>query len=130
MIPMKHLPKHIRDRLSPAKATPRRRGMNRWELAYASHLVVLQRVGTVQWWGYEAITLKLADDCRYTPDFSVVLSADAPALMFVEIKGHKRDDAFVKFKVAAKQNPWATFVMLEKDGDRWGELYRYERSMP
>ena len=49
----------------PEKAS---RPMNRWEAAYAALLDARRSLGDVRWWGYEAVTLRLGEDTRYTPD--------------------------------------------------------------
>lgn len=80
--------------------------MNRTEAAYATTL--------------EAATLKLADGCRYTPDFAV-LRADGIMEMH-EVKGYWTDDARVKVKVAAEKFPFvfkAVYKQAKKDGGGW-----------
>lgn len=67
--------------------------------------------------GFEEITLKLADDCRYTPDFWVL--ADDDVLEFHEIKGFWRDDAKVKIRLAAKLFPQFRFRAYRKDKSGW-----------
>jgi hypothetical protein len=57
--------------------------------------------------GFEEITLKLAADCRYTPDFWVLDEDDV--LAFEEVKGHWRDDAKVKIRMAADKFPQFRF---------------------
>lgn len=91
-------------------------GMNKLEKAYAMALESEKRMGTIAAWRYERITLKLADDTRYTPDFWI-LEADG-LTRFDETKGFLRDDARVKLQVAATQFPEFTFrmVKLEKSG--------------
>jgi len=65
------------------------------------------------------ITLKLADDCRYTPDFSVNDPARG-CRTFYEVKGFWRDDAKVKIKVAARLFPEFRFVVVQKKlGGGW-----------
>jgi hypothetical protein len=110
-----------------APAAPRQpRGMNRWEREYGKWLDIRKAAGDVLWWGYERVTLKLADDCRYTPDFVVIYAAVILCRpLFVEVKGFKRDDAMVKFRVAAEQNPWADFAMVKLTPDGWDVLMRY-----
>ena len=66
--------------------------------------------GKYEWVGVQCITLKLADDTRYTPDF---FSIDAGQLVAFEVKGFWRDDAKVKIKVAARQFPFIRFVVAE-----------------
>lgn len=63
------------------------------------------------WVGVQNVTLKLGDDCRYTPDF-VVVTADGLAIAY-EVKGFMRDDAQVKLKTAARQFPWFKFVLVK-----------------
>jgi hypothetical protein len=63
----------------------------------------------------QAITLRLANGCRYTPDFAQVTQEGIPA--FYEVKGFMRDDAAVKIKVAAAQFPaWAFWLVWRKAG--------------
>lgn len=92
--------------------TPKRQ-WNKTEEAYSQLLEARRRVGQILDWKYEAITLKLADDCRYTPDFAVWLPDGS--LHFHEVKGaHVRDDARAKYKAATALFPyfgwwWAQF---------------------
>lgn len=62
--------------------------------------------------GVQDITLKLADDTRYTPDFSAI--GPNAEMIFFEVKGFFRDDAKVKLKVAARQHSWAQFYLVKK----------------
>jgi hypothetical protein len=89
--------------------------MNRLEARYAQQLDAQRRVGEVLWFGYEAITLKLAPDTRYTPDFAVITCEGE--MQFHETKGHWRDDALVKIKVAANLFPWAEFRAINSKGE-------------
>jgi hypothetical protein len=66
----------------------------------------------------QAITLKLANGVRYTPDFvTVEFGPDGPGrvLTAYEVKGFLRDDAVVKIKVAAKEYPWIRVIMVTKE---------------
>lgn len=65
----------------------------------------------------QSITLKLGDDCRYTPDF-VVLTPDGKLVAY-ETKGFMRDDALVKIKVAARQFPMIGFVVVRREKGVW-----------
>ena len=94
----------------------RQRGkMNGTEAAYAEHLKSLG--GLVLWFRFEAVTLTLAPDCRYTPDF-LVAWADG-RLTADEVKGFERDDAVVKFRMAAEQYPMFQFRMIVRDKAGW-----------
>lgn len=105
--------------------TPRPR-MNRWETAYDAELRAQWCARLIDWYGFEAIKLRLAQGAYYTPDFAVI---EAGRLSFVEVKGFWRDDALVKFKVAAEQFPFA-FVAIRKkrqaEGGGWDVLRRIE----
>jgi hypothetical protein len=92
--------------------------INRTERAFLAHLRANPgEVGA--WIGIQSVTLKLGDDCRYTPDFFCVGSSGAVAW---EVKGFMRDDAAVKFKVAREQYPQFRFRMLRKTKGGWLEL--------
>lgn len=64
--------------------------------------------------GIQNITLKLADDTRYTPDFNIV--NENGELVFYETKGPRFwDDAKVKLKVAARMFLYCRFVLVTRD---------------
>lgn len=96
-------------RLTPAKASERPCRMNKTEARYAAILEARKIAGEIREWHFEAVTLRLGDDCRYTPDFLVVL-ADG-TLEFHETKGFWRDDAKVKVRVAASLFPFRFIAM-------------------
>ena len=80
------------------------RGMNKLEADYSGTLFARRSVGEVAWYLYEGITLKLADDCRYTVDFAVMLKSGE--LQMHEVKGpHRREDSIIKLRVAARLFP-------------------------
>jgi predicted nuclease of restriction endonuclease-like RecB superfamily len=58
---------------------------------------------------YEEVTLKLAPKTTYTPDFLVIGDEH---MCFVETKGFWRDDARVKFKVAADKFGMFSFMVV------------------
>lgn len=92
------------------------RGMNKIEAAWGEHL---KWNCDISWHAYEAITLKLADDTRYTPDW-VVMRPNGDLIMY-EVKGpHKREDAMVKLRVAARLFPMR-FILVTRENDRWVE---------
>ena len=59
--------------------------MNKSEAAYATALEAARIAQEIVWYAFEGVTLKLADGCRYTPDFAV-LRADGVMEMH-EVKG-------------------------------------------
>lgn len=94
--------------------------MNRTEAAYATTLEAARNAYEIAWYAFEGVTLKLADGCRYTPDFAV-LRADGIMEMH-EVKGYWTDDARVKVKVAAEKFPFvfkAVYKKAKKDGGGW-----------
>ncbi len=97
--------------------------MNKWEALFAQRLEIEKRERKVIEWKFEAVKLRLADRTFYTPDFMVVL-ADL-RLAFYEVKGHLRDDAAVKFKVAAETFPQFTWTMFRYKGGTWEAIYSF-----
>lgn len=94
--------------------------MNRLEAERAAELEALRAAGDIVAFFFEAVTLKLAPDTRYTPDFLVVYPDGRQVIE--EVKGRWEEDARVKVKVAAALFPWE-FVGLrkraKKDGGGW-----------
>lgn len=88
--------------------------MNKTEAAFAMRLEAQKRSGAIHDWFYEAVTFKLAHDCRYTPDFLVIESDGR--LVLHETKGFMRDDALVKLRVFAKQFPFPIYLQQLKGG--------------
>ena len=86
--------------------------MNKTEFDWFLELDALRKAGEVQWYGFEAVTLKLAHATRYTPDFAV-LWADG-SMSMDEVKGFWRDDARVKIKVAARLFPMFRFRAIQR----------------
>jgi hypothetical protein len=83
--------------------------MNRTEEKYAWILEGRKLAGELQRYDFEKVTLKIGNDCRYTPDFFVV-NRDGE-VEFHEVKGSfMRDDAQVKIKVAAENFPFRFFL--------------------
>lgn len=96
-----------------AKGVPHAPKMNKTEAAYGLLLEARKRTGHVREYHFQALTLKLGDDCRYTPDYFVV--CDDWTLELHEVKGFMRDDALVKLKVCARLYPFRV-VLVRKQG--------------
>lgn len=96
--------------------------MNNLERKYAAHLDTLKLAGDIKYWRFEELTLKLADGCRYTPDFWVVMPDETVEIH--ESKGFWRDDARTKIKCAA-----AKFHEFVFRGVQWSKKdgWTYER---
>jgi hypothetical protein len=99
-----------------AKARRKPGTMNQTERRYSELLAYKQKNGEIQEFHFEAITLKLATDTRYTPDFMVI--TNEMELEFHEVKGYWMDDAKVKIKVASAKFPFR-FVAIQYKGGNW-----------
>jgi hypothetical protein len=86
-------------------------GMNKTEAEYALVLEAQKQAGEILDWGFEVLALKLADGCRYTPDFLVTFP---DRMECHETKGFMRDDAAVKLKVVAERFWQVRFVLVKK----------------
>ena len=99
-----------------AKATMRQKsgdGMNGTERAFLAYLGKQDcgaRIYT------QAITLRIANGCRYTVDF---ITVNEFAISAYEVKGFFRDDANVKLKVAASLYPWIKFHLVTRKKGEW-----------
>lgn len=91
--------------------------MNKTEAAYAQLLDVQRHGGSILWFRFEGVKLRLADNTFFTPDFAVI-AGDAQ-LEFHEVKGLMRDDANVKIKVAAAQYPFIFKIVRKAKGGAW-----------
>lgn len=87
--------------------------LNKTETAWLAEL----RIRNPKFLGIQAMTFKLGDDCRYSPDFICITQDDE--LIAYEVKGFFRDDAKVKIKVAARMFSWIKFVLVFKVKNGW-----------
>lgn len=90
--------------------------MNKTETEYARLLELCKHDGTVLWWKFEGVKLRLADNTFYSPDFAVMMANGQ--LEMHEIKGFWQDDAKVKIKVAADMYPFK-FVAIKNTKKKW-----------
>lgn len=87
--------------------------LNKLETSYLSWL----RAQGDNWIGIQCITLKLAHDCRFTPDF---WGFDKTGLRAIDVKGpHVWEDSLIKLRVAARMFPWIRFLIAKRDGMVW-----------
>ncbi|HEX8414747.1 MAG TPA: hypothetical protein VF637_12805 [Sphingomicrobium sp.] len=91
--------------------------MNATEAEYAAVLTAELHAGTVSWFKFEGLKLRLADSTFYTPDFAVMLANGE--MQCHEVKGFWTDDARVKIKVAADLYPFR-FYALKKQAKKHG----------
>lgn len=86
--------------------------MNGMERDYAVLLEARKHAGEIAEYHFEAIKLKLADKCYYSPDFLVMLANGE--LELHEVKGFMEDDAAVKIKTAAAMYPFRVMLVTRK----------------
>ena len=107
----------------PAEAPSGPKFKSKAEARYAELLERQRRAGQIEDWRYEAITLRLADGVRYTPDFWVRLNGGRQRL--VEIKGHLREAARVRLLIAVEMYPdFGWLLVWSKKGGFEPELLR------
>ncbi len=94
--------------------------MNKTEESFAEGLAFKMLRGEIVRWCFESITFKLADDCRYTPDFAIVHNDGS--MEFVDAKGAGPIDpkSLVKIKCAAEKFPQFAFVIEQRKNKRDG----------
>lgn len=90
--------------------------MNKTEAAYSQELELKKQSGEILFWKFEPMSLKLAPNTHYKPDF-LVIEKDGTA-SFHEVKGFMTDDANAKIKIAAELFPFS-FVLVRKKGNTW-----------
>jgi hypothetical protein len=94
--------------------------LNKTETAWRDYLRTQYPTDTIH---EQAITLQIGNGVRYTPDFIVTypagLATEGVCVMAYEVKGHMRDDAAVKLKVAARAYPWIGFTLVSRKGGTW-----------
>lgn len=93
----------------PAEAPSGPKFKSKAEARYAQLLEAQKRDGLITDWKYEAITLRLADGVRYTPDFMVRIG---DRMRLVEVKGHMREAARVRLRVAVEMYPCFTWLLV------------------
>ena len=92
--------------------------MNGLEADYADRLGLLQLAGEIQVWRFGSLRFHLGGGAWYKPDFLVVLPDGLVELH--ETKGHWREAARVRIKVAAAAFPEFRFVAVTKPkGQDW-----------
>lgn len=96
--------------------------MNKTEEKYAWHLEIQKRDGRILAWYFEQLKFKLTSTIpgrrgiHYTPDFLIVLPDGS--MMFDEVKGpFIREDAELKFLMAAELFPWFHWRMVQSTKD-------------
>ena len=112
------LPHTVKDPASPNftfQPSTDEKKLNKTEKA---RLAYLRRIQGDRYLGIQNVTLKLADDCRFTPDFNYI--DENGRFVFEDTKGgFIREDALIKIKTAARQFRMFDFVIVKKNGTSW-----------
>lgn len=115
--------------IGPRKKTT---GMNKGETAYAAVLDTMLERGLIVGWWYELLSIRLADNTRYNPDF-VVMLADG-TLEFHEVKPRKNgkdgkpdsywaeEDAKLKVKLVAEHSPIPVIIVWPNRHGGWVQV--------
>lgn len=94
-----------------------KRGMNQWEESYERDILAIRKfAGEITWYKFEGIRLKLADGAWFKPDFAVMLANGC--LEFHEVKGHPREAAMLRLKLAVEMYPFK-FYLCKKIAGKW-----------
>lgn len=102
-----------------------RSGLNKWEAEFHEYLV-----GTLTSFSRvtrEGLGFRVGNGCVYWPDFIVHYNDGYEAY---EVKGHMRDDAAVKIKVAARAFPSTTFFLVTKRAKKAGGGWDIQEVLP
>ena len=74
--------------------------------------------GVIRLFRYEPFRLRLADGAFYKPDFMAVSTFDN-AITLYEVKGHWREAAKVRIKVAAELHHYFKFCIVMRSKGVW-----------
>jgi hypothetical protein len=107
------------------KKVAKKRGMDQWEAEYAQRLEMLRLARDIDWWKFEGVRFKLADGAWFKPDFIIFMydanGAEGGIIEAHEVKGHWREAAKVRLKVARELYPWVRFRVMRKVKGNWIE---------
>lgn len=95
---------------------------NKTEAAFGLILEAQKRRGDISDYGFQLITVRIGDDCRYTPDYAV--ERKGQKIELIEIKGpFIREDAMVKFKAAKElHGNYFDFSMWQRKAGNWSKI--------
>lgn len=109
------------------------KGPNKTEAAFEAHLRA-SPVGEGREILVQAVTLLIANGCRYTPDLFLTPSwrghKNLVTPIAYEVKGYMREDAAVKIKVAARAYPWILFRLVTKRRKKAGGGWSVQDILP
>lgn len=109
---------------APPKPAPKRASVevlggyrSKLERDYALKLAQMKANGDIRDWRYEPLRLRIGRGAYYKPDFLVVRNDGV--FQFEEVKGHWREAARVRIKVACDLFPWWGFLAITRVKGQW-----------
>lgn len=99
---------------------PGDRYKNKWERNYAQHLDLRKYMKEIISYRYEGLAFRLAANTYLHPDFLVVMPDGRMEIH--EVKGHKREKWWARFKIAREMFPWFTWRVFQIQKGQWVEI--------
>ena len=132
----KSLPEHVQKLIAATQDKKHKKSVqrhvpgvaNQTEADYGALLEMRKVAGDIEDYHFEAITFKLGDNCRYTPDYMVEFYDKHKEIH--EVKGFWRDDARVKIKWAAEKFRGFDFIAVQKKKKKDGGGWKIEEIKP
>lgn len=98
-----------------------KRVMNATEARFADQLEMLKRSEQIIDWRFEALRFRLSGEgakkvSYYKPDFLAVYPSQ---FVIYEVKGHWREAARARIKIAAGMYPWFMWVAVQWKNKEW-----------
>lgn len=97
---------------------------NKLETAYEVYLEQRKQAGEIQWYKFEGMKFRLANNCYYNPDFAVLLANGEMEMH--EVKSIWMDGSKEKVRVAAEMYPFR-FIAVFAESKKNGGGFRYEQ---
>jgi hypothetical protein len=99
---------------------PTEPAMTKLERLYGEKLDRMKAAGTVTWWGFNKIRLRIADGAKaafYKPDFMVVYPDGSIGMD--ETKGYEHAAGILRLKIAAGAYPMFRFRLIKRVKGEW-----------
>jgi hypothetical protein len=93
---------------------------NKWERNYAQYLDLRKYIKEIACYRYEGLAFRLATNTYLHPDFLVVMPDGRMEIH--EVKGHKREKWWARFKIAREMFPWFTWRVVKIEKGQWVEV--------
>ena len=115
-----YMAKHGKVIKKPKLLEPMDRYRNKWERNYAQNLDLLKYIKEITDYRYEALSFWLAPNTYLRPDFLV--TTPEGHMEIHEVKGHKRDKWWARFKIAREMYPYFQWRVFRLVRGHWTEV--------